>query len=405
MAKKFYDILPKKRQEKVEIKIEKEKGLKEKRAKKNWIFYFFVFVLGAGFFLVNFYFASCEIFLSPKVDEQKIEEGWKLNPNLENIDEKEKVLPVKIFEKEILVSENVVATGEKEKKAEGKIILYNAFATWPETWAKGTRFLSSEGGGKIFVSKEKIQVPPAKIDEKGKIIPSSVEVEVEAADFGPEYNIGPSKFSIPSFKGTGKYLKYWAESSEAMKKGGKVKVVKKEDIENGKERLKKKAIEVARQTSQKENPNFYFFENLGEAEIKNIEGEKGLEGKETETFELKGTLNVKLVGISKETLQGIFKQKFQEKFSKDYDLKSQDLKVASASFDFSKGQGEATILFLFELKRKLDLDEIKKSVILLKVDEAQEYLAHHPNISNAKIKVFPRWIKKIPKKCSIILSE
>lgn len=404
MPKKFFDILPQKREkdsfEKKMIFLEK----KSKPQKKGILFFFiFLFVGGLAFFSLNSFFASCDIELTLREEEKKIEEKFVLDGKISEFQEGEKKLPAKILEKEVQVSEKFLATGEKEKKAQGKILLYNSFATWPETWAKGTRFMSSQG--KVFVSKDKILVPPAKIDEKGKIIPSTVEVEVEAQEFGQDYNIGPSKFSVLAFKGTEKYPKYWAESLQPMTGGGKTKVVTKEDLERAKETLKEKAKKEAISLLKKENPQLFVLENLFQIDLLKIEDEN-LEQKETESFELKGNFRVRAVAFFEKEINSFLEKKFESAFSQNFYLKKETLSlVPTASFDFSKKEGELSVLAKMKAKRKLDLDEIKKNVILFNVEQAREYLEKRPEISFAKITIFPRWKKKIPQNCRITLSD
>lgn len=405
MAKKFFDILPpQKRSEEKEEKIEIEKEIKIPKKKKPSFFVFFLLFFLIAFLFLNFKFTHCEIKIYPKVEEKKIESNWKLEKGIKDIDEGQKKLPFEIFEKEIELGGEIIATKEVEKKAEGKIKLYNQYATWPETWAKGTKFMSSVG--KIFVSKDKISVPPAKVDEKGKILPSFVEVEVEALEPGEDYNIEPAKFSVLAFKGTEKYTKYWGESTEKMKGGGRVKIVQKEDIERAKINLEQKAIEKVIEEFKKEKKEFYFIENFGKVEKLEIP-EKELEGKEGKSVSFEVKAKIKVVGLPKEKIDDFFKKKIKNEFSKNYNIlvNSENLKFPSFQFNFEKMEGNISMIFGFKATKRLDLDEIKKNVILLNIEEAKEFLEKSPDIEKVEIRIFPGWFKKIPKNCNITLLE
>jgi len=100
-----------------------------------------------------------------------------------------------------------------EYKATGIITIYNTYSSSPQTLVKTTRFVSE--GGKLFRTTKTIVVPGADASS-GKIVPGSTTVEVIASEPGNEYNIGPSTFSIPGFKGTPKYLAFYGESFSAF---------------------------------------------------------------------------------------------------------------------------------------------------------------------------------------------
>lgn len=151
-------------------------------------------------------------------------------------------------------SKQVDATVEKtiQKKASGKVIIYNAYSTTPQRLIKNTRLESSDH--KIFRINDSVVVPGAKI-AGGKVLESgSVEAVVYADAPGKEYNIGLADFTIPGFKGDPRYSKFTARSkADSPIAGGflgTVKVPTDEAIAlaqtNLKEELMKTAVEKAR---------------------------------------------------------------------------------------------------------------------------------------------------------------
>lgn len=119
-----------------------------------------------------------------------------------------------------------------ESKAEGKIIIYNNYDDQPQRLLKNTRFESSDG--KIYRINDSITVPGKKPD-----LPGSIEVTVYADSYGEEYNIPPSDFTIPGFKGSPRYAGFYARSAEAMKGGssGNAKLVSPSDLSAAKDEL------------------------------------------------------------------------------------------------------------------------------------------------------------------------
>lgn len=118
---------------------------------------------------------------------------------------------------------------ELNERARGQIMIYNAYSSLPQILVRRTRFETSDG--KIYRITKGITVPGAHVVD-GKIEPSSIEVEVVADESGEEYNIDLSDFTIPGFKGSIKYKKFYARAISPMTGGfvGKASVVEESDV-------------------------------------------------------------------------------------------------------------------------------------------------------------------------------
>jgi hypothetical protein len=147
-------------------------------------------------------------------------------------------LPFQMMALSLESSAELTATGEKNvtAKASGKIVVYNDFGTQTQPLIKNTRFQTPDG--KIYRIRNSIVVPGQKTVD-GKKIPGSLEVEVFADAAGAEYNIGLVDFTIPGFKGSPRYEKFYARSKTPMEGGfsGLMKVVSDTDIRKAKETL------------------------------------------------------------------------------------------------------------------------------------------------------------------------
>ena len=62
----------------------------------------------------------------------------------------------------------------------------------------------------IFRIPKTVTIPGAKL-ESGELIPGKLEMEVTADNAGEKYNIEPSDFTIPGFKGSPKFEKFYAK--------------------------------------------------------------------------------------------------------------------------------------------------------------------------------------------------
>lgn len=116
-------------------------------------------------------------------------------------------------------SREVAATGQEkvERKASGKIIIYNSFSTQPQTLVANTRFATS--GGLIFRIKDQVSVPGLKTLNSTQT-PGSVTATVYADKPGDQYNVGLADFTIPGFAGDPKHAKIIAKSDPASPIGG-----------------------------------------------------------------------------------------------------------------------------------------------------------------------------------------
>ncbi len=160
-------------------------------------------------------------------------------------------------------SKEISETIEKniQKKASGKVIIYNSYSAQSLKLASSTRFQSPDS--KIFRIDEPLVVPGANMSGS-KVIPGSVEVTIYADIPGKEYNIGLTDFTIPGFKGYPQYGKFTVRSSPNSPIGGgfsgTVKVPSDEDIATAKtalrEEIKIVLIEKARAQIP---PAFSFF--------------------------------------------------------------------------------------------------------------------------------------------------
>ncbi len=119
------------------------------------------------------------------------------------------------------------ATGERQVKASGtekvseravgSIFVYNTDPKGIQRLIKNTRFENPDG--LIFRIKESIEVPAASKDAKGALVPGVVTAEVFADGTGEQYNVAPSRFTVPGLKNSPQYTTVYGESNVAMSGG------------------------------------------------------------------------------------------------------------------------------------------------------------------------------------------
>ncbi len=165
-------------------------------------------------------FASANVVITPKTE--KLTVAMEISASSET-NKSMGTLPYEVIKIVKEKSMPIEATREEmvERKASGKIMIYNNFSTKPERLIIRTRFESPNG--LIYRLPESIVIPGKNANGPGQI-----EVEVFADEAGEKYNIGKVDFTIPGFKNDPtRFATFYARSSTEMSRGiiGKVKVL------------------------------------------------------------------------------------------------------------------------------------------------------------------------------------
>ncbi len=196
----------------------------ESRPRSKWKLFMWgggvLALLILGWFLGFHVFAKAQITLELRKNlvqfEETVQAGTKVaTPQIGN----PLLIPAELMVKKANLTETFPASGRENVsvKARGKLTVYNAYSSAPQPIVQNTRFVSPEG--KVFRLDTKITIPGAKI-ENGKIVPSSIEVNVTADMAGESYNIPASSgWKIPGFEGTPKYTGFYGEAKTQMKGG------------------------------------------------------------------------------------------------------------------------------------------------------------------------------------------
>lgn len=127
-----------------------------------------------------------------------------------------RIVPARVIERDITYTKSYPSTGKGDvgaQKAQGTIMIYNAYDEKPQSVVASTRFLSENGT--LFRLVKNTTIPGMKNGEPGK-----VEALVIADKEGNAGNIGPTRFTVPGFDGGPKKDKFYAISEVAMTGGG-----------------------------------------------------------------------------------------------------------------------------------------------------------------------------------------
>ncbi len=123
-------------------------------------------------------------------------------------------LPFKVLTVQKAGSESVPSNGKEDAsvRASGQIVVYNDYSAATQRLIRNTRFESSDK--KIYRIDKSVVVPG-----KTGAGPGSIEVTVYADEPGDSYNIDLTDFTVPGFKGTPQYSKFYGRSKTPMTGG------------------------------------------------------------------------------------------------------------------------------------------------------------------------------------------
>lgn len=406
MKKKIVDISPPEKVSQKESKIVLKETPKQLPKKKHPL----RFLIGIGLFFLlilivyigSFFFSKLTLYLTPETEIKAFEEEIEVNISQTTFDLQDKIIPGSFFEIEKEKSQEFEATGQDSigEKAEGTIRVYNSYIpSTPINLVAATRFLSAEGG-KIFKTPERIHLPGVQIKD-GEVTPGFTDVKVIAQAVGDEYNIGPSKFSVPNLAGNPLYYDIWAESTEPIEGGFKkeVRVVTEEDLEKAENILEKNIKDLAKSSLKKQLPQGFVLAEGGNF-IKNFQvscPEKA--GTQVSKFGCQGKIKMVGLGFKLSELKDLAVDfiKLNIPSSKEFDSQSLYLKYLARNLVTEQGK------MILNLKVEVNIyDKIPKQILLSQIKGKSEkeikeiVFERYPQVETIKFDFWPFWVKKAP---------
>lgn len=306
-------------------------------------------------------------------------------------------IPGQVFSQNRNVSLSFPASGKKqvEKKAGGRVTIYNGYSSEPQLLVATTRLLTPEG--KVFRLVSGVTVPGAKIVE-GKIVPSMIETQVIADQAGTASNIPPVKrFVIPGLKGTPKFDAFYAESKEAMTGGfvGEVAFPTDADIKTAKTELTK-TLEAAVKT---------VFVTQMPAEFKIIPGAMQLTYAEPKVttdvdqvgkFSIYGEATGSVIAFQEADVKEFLKQRLKKDLGAEFEPVTESLDYGEARADLNRGRASFPVLYTSTVARAIDADALKVRILGKTKEDLQSVVFSVPGLESAHISLWPFWVRSVP---------
>lgn len=291
------------------------------------------------------------------------------------------------------------ASGKKyvDAYATGTVTITNALSSLPQMLIKNTRF--ADTNGKIFRITKNITVPGAKIED-GKILPSSIAVDVVADKPGDAYNIGPSDFTIPGFRGTPKYSAFTGKSDSPFTGGfqGEATVATADDIHAGQEQASRELFLELKNVLEKKIPpgdEFVVLDGSRNILITNITGPKAGDAGEKIVMRASGTAEV-LVFRKADLFSFLTGFLLSPNESAAILSEKSDIQNKDVRFDSGKGRLVFTVSGTLTAVRTITEDVIKTAAISQSIAAVEQQLRNYKEIGGFQITSFPFWLRHAP---------
>lgn len=312
-------------------------------------------------------------------------------------------IPALAIEVEQAIGEEFSASGTRhvEERARGNVLISNSFSSSPQALVTNTRL--QDPTGKIFRLARGVVVPGAKV-ENGRIVPTSIAADIVADAAGEAYNIGPTAFSIPGFRGTPKYQGFSARSERPFTGGfsGEARVVEPTDLAAASETLTRRIVEeIGNALQAKVPPEGDFLAPEGAREIAVVKIDQPRAGERMERFTVSVSARGRTTVLRRDDIMGVL---------------AATLLPAEANLPLKAASGQSDLVFggavrgpsAGELRfsasgslaywRETNLSDLERALRASTPRKAEAYLRSREEIESFRIKRFPRWLWFIPKR-------
>lgn len=386
--------------------------IKKNKKKKSFKFpkklgsiFIFLFGILIVIFLSFYFLTSADLTIITKKTSWEIQSPVLASKIISENDTANFKIPAQYMKLNRQLNQTFSTTGVKDVsvKSSGKIKIYNAYSSSAQALIANTRFVSPEG--KIFRITKAVTVPGAKI-ENGSIIPSFIEVAVVADQAGEQYNISPCKFTIPGFKGSVKYDKFYGQSENAMSGGyiGEAKVASQSDIDKSRAELLELAkISLEEELLSKLPGGFKVLDDAKAFIVDKVEYSVRA-GDKADSFQTNLSVSLKVLVFKESDVKDLFTKTAQTNQSEllAKELYSADFQYGVPRVDFEKGMLSFPVDAKLVFRERIKIDSFKDDLTGMSKNKLEEYLKGIEGVEDMTCSITPGFIQFLPIKFSNI---
>ncbi|OHB18619.1 MAG: hypothetical protein A2749_01405 [Parcubacteria group bacterium RIFCSPHIGHO2_01_FULL_45_26] len=286
-----------------------------------------------------------------------------------------------------------------ERKATGKLTVFNAYSKEPVKIIPNTRFKSVEG--RVFRARSSFYIPGmGKVD--GKDVPGSIDIVVTATLPGAEYNIGPGEFNLPGLSGSDMQGKIYAKSVTSLSGGfkGEAPVILDSDLDSAKRLLQSKIDAILKEKIKETiTGNDLMLENTLNTDYKFDEYEN-YEAKERGKSALKMTGIISVITLDKSAFsRSLVRRELSGLGDEIVNIDNfQDLKFELSSYDNLSSVKDLSIrvrgqvMFVWQF----DISSLTKDLVGIPKTDYSSVFANYQGIESAVVNVRPFWRYSFP---------
>ncbi|PJA41720.1 hypothetical protein CO177_00870, partial [Candidatus Wolfebacteria bacterium CG_4_9_14_3_um_filter_37_9] len=231
----------------------------------------------------------------------------------------------------------------------------------------------------------------------GKITASGVKVKVIADKIGAEYNIGPTKFTIPGFKGTPKYDGFYAKSESQMAGGfvGELAYPTDDEIKTAKEKTES-ALEESLTTliSSQIPADFKIIEGARQFNV--IREDVNQEVNQDSNFSVFAEGELTIAGFKEPNLLELMGGLAQKELGESFKAKKYSLEYGVARPDIQSGKINFSINYSGTFWQPIDIEQFKNSILNKKETELKVFVFSLDGVERATVSLWPFWVKRVP---------
>lgn len=349
-------------------------------------------------FSINVFLGGATVTVHPKVRDTSIQAEFSasVSPQVGE-------LGYELLTLEASGEKQVTATGKENvsEKATGKLFVYNKSDS-AQHFVASTRFETPEG--LIYRAVTNIDIPPAKKDEKGAVAPGSVVVDVASDGTGEQYNVSPTRFTVPGLKGGDLYESIYAESKAAFMGGfeGEKYIIDENELATAKQALHVELRDkLLGELKEKRPAGFVVYDNAITFAFDSLPATEY--GDSLATIKEKARLQVPI--FKEDQFAPFLAKKAIPDYTGDpvtlgnpYSLSFEYISATTTVSDIAplsvldfKLTGDVRIIW------KFDDAKLKADLVSLDKKEATSVFSKYPSISNAQAEIRPFWRTSFPK--------
>ena len=305
-----------------------------------------------------------------------------------------------------VLGKSVEAKDEEQidKKASGRIVIFNKNSKTTQRLISGTRFQTSSG--LIYKIDSAVTVPGYSL-KAGEMVAGSITATITAEKAGENYNTPLSDFTIPGFKGDPKFTNIFARSDTPMQGGfsGKIKKIAsstflKTENELNAQLKDQLMVEVKSQIPDNfilySDATSFTFESAPQTDLKDT----------SVTVNQKGTINGIILDENVLNRELASNTKPSSKEGEVYVSNLSDLKFVLPPNVALPISGDKDIPFILKGQAHFvwifDQEQIKKNLVGKPKKELGSVISSYPAIASAKANITPFWNLSFPSKTSKI---